>query len=461
MSAELNKESLGFIHSMTMGVAGSAPTFSISATMVTLIGAVGVLAPASLAYCGLLVLGIVFAYMHLNRQSPNAGASYAWVTQIFGRHLGFFAGWTLMVSAALFMVSATIPAASATLLLVAPRLLSSQLAVTGCAVLWLLLVTALIVTGIRLTGKLQVIMTTIELIILSGVGITAMIKFGPHALHALSWHEFAPSAFNPTSFANGAIIALFFFWGWDVSLNLTEETKDSRRSPGLGAVAAMLITISAFTAFAAVTLTVLSDTEISQSGTNVVFDIANKLFPAPWSYVAVLALMLSSIGNLETSMLQFTRTMFAQSRDGALDRRWCEVHATWRTPHLATFLIAAIGLILLISSLTSESIAQVMKASINIIGVQAAYYYGLAGLACAWQFRRVCLHNLGNILTMLLLPLLSAAALWWAAVMTMMSFDWITAVIAAGSLLLGLVPLWRHLGRARAVPDSVGVAPFV
>ena len=433
----------------------------MASELVTLIGAVGVLAPASLAYCGLLVLGIVFAYMHLNRLSPNAGASYAWVTQIFGRHLGFFAGWTLLVSAALFMVSATIPAASATLLLVAPGLLASQLAVTTCAVLWLLLVTAMIVTGIRLTGKVQVVMTSIELLILLVLSITAMIKFGPHALHQLSWHTFAPSAFDPTSFASGAIIALFFFWGWDVSLNLTEETKDSRKSPGIGAVAAMLVTISAFTAFAAVTLTVLSDAEISRSGTNVVFDIANKLLPAPWSYIAVLALMLSSIGNLETSMLQFTRTMFAQSRDGTLDQRWSQVHATWGTPHLATFLIAAIGMILLISSLSSQSIAEVMKASINIIGVQAAYYYGLAGLACVWQFRRVSLRSPGNVLTMLLLPLLSAAALWWAAVMTMISFDWITALIAAGSLVLGLVPLWRHMGTARALSNPLGVDPVV
>ncbi|MET3106714.1 amino acid transporter [Oxalobacteraceae bacterium GrIS 2.11] len=443
MSAGLKKNSLGLVHSVAMGIAGSAPTFSISATMVTLIGAVGVLAPASLVYCGLLVLGIVFAYMHLNTHAPNAGASYSWVSEIFGKRLGFFAGWTVLVASALFMVSATIPAGSATLLLVSPALAQSQIAVTLCAIAWLIVVTVVIVQGIKLTGKVQIIMTAIELIILSIVSIAAIIEFGPHALHTITWQQFSPFAFSPTSFANGAIIALFFFWGWDVSLNLTEETTNSKRSPGIGAVAAMIIIIAAFTAFAAVSLVVLSDDEINKSGTNIVFDVANKLFPAPWSYLAVLALMLSTIGNLETSMLQFSRTMFAQSRDGVLNERWSKVHAKWQTPHWATFLIAIIGFGLLISSLVSVSIAEVMKASINIIGVQAAYYYGLAGLACAWHFRRDSKHSVWNFITMLILPVISALALWWAAFITILSFDWVVATIAIGSLLLGLIPLLR------------------
>jgi len=449
MSDELRKDSLGLIHSLAMGIAGSAPTFSISATMVTLIGAVGVLAPASLIYCGFIVIGIVFAYMHLNTHSPNAGASYSWVTAIFGRKLGFFAGWSLLVASALFMVSATIPAGAATLLLISPALADSQIAVTLCAITWLVVVTAVVVKGIKLTGKVQVIMTMTELAILFIVAIAAIVEFGPHALHTISWHEFSPFAFSPSTFANGAIIALFFFWGWDVSLNLTEETKDSKKSPGLGAIGAMLVIMAAFTAFAAVTLMVLSDDEITKSGTNIVFDVANKLFPKPWSYIAVLALMLSTIGNLETSILQFSRTMFAQSRDGILDKRWSHVHDKWLTPHWATFLIAAIGLILLISSLTSDSIAAVMKASINIIGVQAAYYYGLAGLACAWHFRRDCAHSASNAVTMMILPVASAIALWWAAVMSIMTFDFITSVIAIGSMLLGAIPLVRQYRKVR------------
>lgn len=63
-----------------------------------------------------------------------------------------------------------------------------------------------------------------------------------------------------------------------------------------------------------VTLMVLGDAEIEQAGTNVVLVIAERLFLRPWSYLALIAVMLSTIGTLETSTLQFTRTMFAKGR---------------------------------------------------------------------------------------------------------------------------------------------------
>jgi amino acid transporter len=454
VSTELKKDALGLIHSLAMGVAGAAPSFSISATMATLIGSVGILAPASLFYCGLIMLGIVFAYGHLNAHAPDAGASYAWVSEIFGRTPGFFAGWTLLVSSALFMVSATLPAGSATLLLISPALAESHLAVTVCALFWLITVTLLIIKGIGLTGRVQAVMTACELAILAVVSITAIVQFGPHALHSISWHDFLPTTFSPSSFANGAVIALFLFWGWDVSLNLTEETQNPHQVPGFGAVGAMLVIMGAFTGFSVVALLSLGDEEIRRSGTNIIFAVADKLFPRPWSYLAVLALMLSTIGTLETSMLQFSRTMYAKSRNGSLHLRWSQVHQEWRTPHDATLLIAAIGTALLLTSLASEGIAQVMKDSINIIGVQAAYYYGLAGFACAWQFRCRALNSVWTFLTMLAWPAASALALWWAAAMTALDFDWTTATLALGSLLLGFIPLIRWRTRISRTPDQ-------
>ena len=449
MTSELKKDTLGIFQSLIIGVAGSAPSFSISATMAALIAAVGVLAPASLLYCGLMMVGIVLAYMHLNAHRPNSGASFAWVTEIFGTSLGFFAGWALLVASALFMVSASIPAGAATLLLLHPEYADSQVAVTLCAVAWLTLITILVVKGIGLTAKVQIVMTLIELLILSGISLLVIFRFGGAALHELTWHSFSPSAFTPSGFANGAVIALFFFWGWDVSINLNEETKNPEKAPGYGVVGAILVIIAAFTAFATISLLALSNEEISQSGTNIIFSVADKVLPAPWSYLAVLALILSTIGTIETSMLQFSRTMFSKSREGIFHIRWSQVHAQWKTPYAATFLIASIGAILLLLSISSKSIADVMMASINIIGVQAAYYYGLAGFACAWCFRRQALGSIKLTITMVIWPVLSALALWWAAVMAIKGFDALTSTIAIGSLLLGFIPLYKSI-RKRA-----------
>ena len=118
----LRAEALGFFESAIMGIAGSGPAYSVAASTATLVGAVGVLAPASLLYCGLVMFGIVFAFRQLNRVMVDAGASYAWVTAIFSPALGFLAGWALIVSSVVFMVSGTLPAASASLNLLAPGL---------------------------------------------------------------------------------------------------------------------------------------------------------------------------------------------------------------------------------------------------------------------------------------------------------------------------------------------------
>jgi amino acid transporter len=146
---------------------------------------------------------------------------------------------------------------------------------------------------------------------------------------------------------------LLFFWGGDVTANLNEETRDAARSAGLAAFWAMVIVVLLFITFVAGALISLTDEEIQKSGTNVVFAVADKLFQRPWSYMAVLAVMLRSIGTLETSILQFTRTLFSLGRGGALHPRFSKLHPRWRTPWIATLTITILGLVLLLLALAS------------------------------------------------------------------------------------------------------------
>ncbi|HTD05539.1 APC family permease, partial [Undibacterium sp.] len=454
--SRLKQDALGIGESIVMGVAGTAPAFSIAATTATLTAAVGTLAPASLLYCGLIMFGVTFAYLYLNRMSANAGAAYAWVGSVFHPVLGFFAGWALLVASAVFMVSGTIPAATATLLLINPQLADHPTMVTLVAAGWLLAVSAVIVKGIKPTSYSQIVMTGLELIILLVIVIAAVLKFGgahagngTAAAHAFSWKWFSATEFTPQLFATGAITALFFFWGWDVTVNLNEETRDSRHAPGRGALWAMLIVLLLFMAFATVSLLVLSDKEIEQSSTNIVFAIAEKLFPRPWSYMAVIAVMLSSIGTLETSILQFTRTMYAKGRDGVLHPRYAILHKSWQTPWIATVMIALFGLVLLLLSSNFPSVNLIIRDSVNAIGFQVAFYYGLAGLACAWHYRRQALQSPRQLLFLVLWPAASAAFLFFIAAYSVPSFDLATNLVGIGGIAIGVVPLWLNRNRLR------------
>lgn len=447
MSADgLKKDTLGILHSIALGIAGTAPSFSISATMTTLIASVGILAPASLLYSGLLMLGITIAYAKLNSVRSSAGAAYAWVGEIFNPTLGFFSGWALLCSAALFMVSATIPAGAATLLILKPEWADNKIAVTLVSMGWLGAVTLGVLRGALFSGRSMMLTAGFELATLTVLAIAA--QFYPQPAAPMNWTAFSPAAFSVSSFASGAVIAVFFYWGWDVALNFSEETKDAKRNPGLGALIAALILTGAFVAFAATSIVMLNNDEIAQSGTNIIFAVAQKLLPYPLNYAAVLALMLSTIGTLQTSISQFARTMFAQSRDGVLPSVWAKLHPKWQTPEAAILLIAALGAALLGLSLLSESLADTMKSSINAIGAQAAFYYGLAGLACAWACFQSQAPDWKGRLVLVAWPLISALALIAAAIVTLSQSDWITNILAIGGLVLGVIPWWLWARKA-------------
>jgi len=455
----LAANTLGLGESVIMGIAGTAPAFSIAATTATLIAAVGSLSPASLLYCGVIMFGVTLAYKQLNRLDPNAGASYAWVEQAFGPVLGFLAGWSLLVASALFMVGGTIPAATATLALMAPRLTSDPTSVTMMAAGWLLVVSAVVTKGIKAASYLQVVLTTVEVVILVVLIIAALVKSAGASAHSFSFHWMSLGAFTPQLFATGALTSVFFFWGWDVTVNLNEETRDASHTPGHGAVLAMIAVLLLFVGFTVATLLVLSDAQIESAGTNVVLAVADKLLPRPWSYLAVIAVLVSTIGTLETSFLQFTRTMFAKGRGGALHPRYARLHRSWRTPWVANAVLTVFGLALLFLSSFLPTVKQIMKDSVNAIGFQAAFYYSLASCACAWNACRVPMAGLTDLVGLVVWPLVSALFLVFVAIYSIPTFDLITNVIGLGGIAVGLVPLFLNRWRRRQRAD--GGAPNV
>ena len=440
----LQGDALGLGESIVMGTAGSAPAYSVSATMAALVMAVGVLAPASILYCALIMFGIVFSFQNLNRLDANAGASYSWATKIFSPGIGFIAGWSVMISSILFMVSGTIPAATATLALIAPGLIDNLDIVNLIAGMWVLVIGIIVAKGIKLTSYTQIAFTVIEVGVLLLLIVLAVLKFGAIPAHPMVLAWFSGAGFTPTLFATGALTALFLFAGWDVTSNLNEETRDAQRIAGQGSVWAMVIVTALFLGASVITLLVLSDDEIAAAGTNLLFVVAQKLLPHPWDDVAIIAVMLSTVGGLETSILQFTRTQFAMARAGALHPRYARLHAVYRTPMAATILITALGLLMLLLSSFLPSVNVVIKDSINAIGFQIAIYYGLAGLACAWAYRRDAVTTPRKFILLLAWPLLGAGFLFFIALYSVPTFDLVTNIAGIGGIAIGVVPyLWN------------------
>ncbi|OYY52812.1 MAG: amino acid permease, partial [Polynucleobacter sp. 35-46-207] len=223
----LAKNSLGGFESIIMGIAGTAPAFSVAVTTAAIVSSVGVLSVGSVLYCGLIMFGITLAFIHLSKITPNAGAAYAWVGHVFGASWGFFAGWGLLIASVFFMVSATIPAASSTLLLIAPQYVENTEAIAGVAAIWLSLITLIVTRGIKHSSYVQITFTIFETAILIALIVGGLIHYWDVPAHAPSIIWFSPFSFSPQLFATGALTAIFFFWGWDVTMNLSEESKSN------------------------------------------------------------------------------------------------------------------------------------------------------------------------------------------------------------------------------------------
>jgi amino acid transporter len=85
------------------------------------------------------------------------------------------------------------------------------------------------------------------------------------------------------------------------------------------------------------------------------------------------------------------------------------------------------------------------------IRFQVAFYYSLAGLACAWCHRRLAMQSLGVFLLLLLLlflwPLLSAGFLNFIAIYSIPTFDTTTNIVGLGGIVVGIVPLLLNRDR--------------
>ncbi|HVB89205.1 MAG TPA: APC family permease [Beijerinckiaceae bacterium] len=449
----LRPDALGLAESTIMGVAGSGPAYSVAASTVGLIGVVGVFGPACLLYAALIMFGVVFAFARLNKGDVNSGASYAWVGKIFSPALGFLAGWSSLISSVVFMVSGTLPAAAVTLKLIAPGLSSSQVAVTSVAALWLVAIGAVVAKGVKLTSYTQIALTLVEAGVLTLFIILAIVRFSSAPAHPITLAWLSGAGSTPSALAGGAMIALFALSGWDVTANLNEETRDGARLVGAGSILALALVAFLLAGFYGVALLVFTDAQIAHAGLNIVPAIADRLLPRPWSSIGALAVMLSTIGTLETSMLQFTRTMFSMARDGAVHPRYARLHRTYRTPLEATLLIVGLGLVLLFLSSWLPGVKTVIDDSINAVALQIAFYYGLAGFACAYAYRRAAMRSFGEFILLLAWPLLGAALCVLLAASSLGGFDLTTNIVGLGGIAVGVVPyLWS---RRRARPPQV------
>ncbi|MGA7362132.1 MAG: APC family permease [Candidatus Dormiibacterota bacterium] len=451
----LRANALTQLDSLVMSLAGVAPGIAIAASTAVLFAAVGFAGPAALLYCGLAVFGIVWAFNYLGRSEVNAGASYAWVRRALHPLLGYLAGWALIVSGILAMVALSLPAGSVTLGLIRASLANNLALVTLVGGSFFLLMVMAVLFGVRISARAQLIMSGTELVILVIFGILAAVHGASAGVHSFSWSWLSPTAFGSFAgatrgFVAGALIAAFYYSGWDTNANLSEETKNPRRFPGRGSLLGVLCAFCLFQLFTIGADMNLSTHAMSSNSGDVLGVLGQVVWPGLGGRIIVVAVILSTVATLETSLIQGSRTLFAMGRDGTMPKVFAKIHPSWRTPWIAIMLLGVIVLALFVGANYIGSLSTVLSDAISAIGLQICFYYGLAGLSVVVLYRRHLLDSAHNFIFIGLWPLLGAIFMFVILGESVSSNAAATNWVGFGALALGLIPAGIFWSRGAA-----------
>lgn len=109
-SKGLKGGALGLVSSIVVGMASTAPAYSLAASLGLVVAAGGVLlagvkAPAILLLAFIPMYLIAVAYQELNKAEPDCGTTFTWASRAFGPLVGWMGGWGIIAADVIVMAN--------------------------------------------------------------------------------------------------------------------------------------------------------------------------------------------------------------------------------------------------------------------------------------------------------------------------------------------------------------------
>jgi APA family basic amino acid/polyamine antiporter len=342
---------------------------------------------------GILSLFGALSYAELGAAIPEAGGEYAYLRRGFGPVWGFLFGWmhsTVGRTASAASIAAGLMRFLGFLIpAVATPIFTVHLAIPGLtawippyefvftwaqplAVFWLAVMTGVNYLGVRLGGGVQVALTLIKVvsvIVVIGVALFAPAHGGP--AHDPLW----PAALDSgvlRAFLAALAAALWAYDGWE-DLNLVgSEVENPQRNMPRALVGGVILVGAIYMIFSAATLHVLpfADVAVSQ---HVASDVVQRVAGSGAALWITLAMAVSALGSMNSSILSGARVPYAMARDGVFFRIAGGIHPKFRTPGRALIFQGVLASIMALTG-TFEELT-------NLFIFAGWIFYGLAVVA--------------------------------------------------------------------------------
>jgi amino acid transporter len=463
----LKRGALGLVSSVVIGVASTAPAYSLAATLGFIVAFVGLQSPIIVLLAFVPMLFTAVGYAQLNKVDPDCGTTFTWATRAFGPKTGWLGGWGIIAADILVMASLAQVAGQYCFLLfnangIGGDPTSGWVFLVG--VVWIAVMTYICYVGVELSAKLQKVLLSVELVVLIVFSVVALVKAYSSGAPAGSLHISA-SWFNPfdiasfSDFVRGLILMLFIYWGWDSAVSVNEETDDPSRTPGRAAV---ISTVMLVITYILLTLAAQSFAGVGDKGTGLgnsdnVGDVLSVLGKAVFgssgfgtfmSHLLILMVLTSAASSTQTTILPTARTALSMAVYKAIPRVFGRVHPRHLTPTVSTVAFGVLSILFYagLNYLTTNTIYLIGDV-VSALGMMIAFYYGLTGFACAWFFRKQLRDSARNFVVQGLIPFLGGLMMFGALGWSLRD-DWLAPSDVSTSYTgwtMGFAPHW-HIG---------------
>ncbi|HWF38944.1 MAG TPA: amino acid permease [Candidatus Acidoferrales bacterium] len=316
---------------------------------------------------GLLSLFGALSYAELGASIPEAGGEYAYLRRGFGPVWGFLFGWmhsivgrpasAAAIAAGLLRFWGFLSPAVATPIytfhLHFPLLARNdpQFVFTWAqplAVGALILMTSVNYLGVRFGGQVQIALTFLKV-----SSVLAIIFLGFLLARGNTSHftPLFPSSLNAATFSGflaALAAALWAYDGWE-DLNLVgSEVSDPQKNIPRALVGGVIFVIVVYIFFNAVCFYALPFGAVASSQ-HVASDVVASFAGHGAAFWITLAMIISALGTMNSSILSGARVDYAMARDGLFFRVVAKVHPKFRTPGNALIFQCALASIMALS----------------------------------------------------------------------------------------------------------------
>jgi amino acid transporter len=420
----LRRGTVGLLASTVIGIASTAPAYSLAATLGFVVIAVGVKAPAVMLLAFVPMYFVAVAYSELNKVDPDCGTTFTWAARAFGPRTGWMGGWGSVAAQVIVMANlAQIAGSYGFLLFGLDGLADSRFWTTFAGVLWIAVMTWICYIGLEVSKRIQYVLLSVEILTLIAFAAFALVKVATGTAPSgsltpsLSW--LWPSGISFSDAMTALLLAIFIYWGWDTAVSINEESDVPEKTPGRAAVLStvLLLAIYAVVSVATVAFAGVGTHGIGLGNEGNADDVFNALgstvfgggvVGSTFEALLIISVLTSASASTQTTILPTARTTLAMGAYRAIPARFATIHPRFQSPSVSTLWMGAVSIIFYVGlTLVSDN---VLQDTVLAVGIMIAFYYGMTGFACAWQFRHD-LHTPRDVLMRFVIPLLGGILL--------------------------------------------------